>query len=64
MLLDVMSFSGLGNVALIVVIPVAIIAGIFGICSLILYLVNEHKTKKLLQTSDNSKKGKVKDNAT
>ena len=64
MLLDVMSFSGLGNVALIVVIPVAIIAGIFGICSLISYLVNEHKTKKLLQTSDNSKKGKVKDNAT
>ena len=63
MLLDVMSFSGLGNVALIVVIPVAIIAGIFGICSLILYLVNEHKTKKLLQNSDNSKKGKVKDNA-
>ena len=64
MLLDVMSFSGFGDVALIVVIPVAIIAGIWGICSLILYLVNEHKTKKLLQTSDNSKKGKVKDNAT
>ena len=64
MLLDVMSFSGFGDVALIVVIPVAIIAGIFGICSLISYLVNENKTKKLLQTSDNSKKGKVKDNAT
>ena len=63
MLLDVMSFSGFGDVALIVAIPVAIIAGIWGICSLISYLVNEHKTKKLLQTSDNSKKGKVKDNA-
>ena len=61
MLLDVMSFLGFGDVVLIVVIPVAIIVGIWGICSLISYLVNEHKTKKLLQTSGNSKKGKVKD---
>lgn len=60
MLLDVMSFEGLGDMALIFIIPVAIIAGIWGIFSLISYLVNEHKTKKLLQNSENSKKGTVK----
>ena len=64
MFLDVMNFSGIGEIALPVIIIVAVIAVISVAVIFAVDITNRQKTKKLIQDTEKSKKEVTKDDVT